>query len=685
MRYRESYVTEGLNAKLAVNTPPGTYRGFRLATHGSNDTITVEADAGSLDHVAIYQTLDGFSLTVRKTGGDYAVDLSSLVDAAQKTWIITIYADYAVGSTTTAVLRAYEWLPTDEFTSAPEKGELVVLGMVTIPAGGGVPIPAGNIVPDKRSFGWANKAEEAVSWSALLKNGGFEFSWDDLGGNFECASAWWWRETTVGDAEWEIWTSAVHSGVKALAWLHQGTPSTGTCAQDLGVPVEPGQLVRYRFYKKCLVVSTGGTCEFVFEWLDDGGDPLSTTDITIDLTGTDADFVEVTGTIAVPTGAYYLHRVAFTNTTLNFGSSTEGFILDDVQVWLESKNQERDQLSSVVGPVWATALALRDRSDPTDFAAYSGALLRYDKTVGQPEWGGIRLYRPSQAGTQSAPALIGHVSDSASHTYSLIREYSPDGDVAIREYISRTSDFVRTVNAAWNISTNQWVKDDPAPEAIRVKHNAANIEIEYYTGAGPFGDGAWTGTMLSTDPSSGTDAIMAAAGVLTSNSLTGQLGQLRDGKHGTKTMWLNAMAAYGGPNDMAGYGLVSAASTGLAAWQSNSSGGEKRLTFPLPLHAGDRLLTVTCYGYSGNDAGEELQAKIFRDDLQGTDAQVSTTKTSPSGYAWRTIGWTTADTDFSPNGHTMVDECYGVWMRLAQSNAGGEILITGIRVTYDHP
>ena len=88
MRYREPYVTEGLNAKLEVNTPPGTYRGFRLASNvGLNDTIYVEADPDALDHAAVYQTLDGFSLTVRKVGGTYSVDLSSLVDAGEKEWV----------------------------------------------------------------------------------------------------------------------------------------------------------------------------------------------------------------------------------------------------------------------------------------------------------------------------------------------------------------------------------------------------------------------------------------------------------------------------------------------------------------------------------------------------------------------------------------------------------------------
>lgn len=44
MRYREPFLTEGLNAKLAVNTPRGTYRGFTIGTNGSNNTITINEE-----------------------------------------------------------------------------------------------------------------------------------------------------------------------------------------------------------------------------------------------------------------------------------------------------------------------------------------------------------------------------------------------------------------------------------------------------------------------------------------------------------------------------------------------------------------------------------------------------------------------------------------------------------------
>lgn len=497
MRFREPYVTEGLNAKLAVNTPPGTYRGFRLATHASNDTITVVADADALDHVAIYQTSDGYSLTLRKSGGNYAVDLSTLVDASEKTWVIAIYAEYAVGSTTAARLQAYEYSPVDEFTSAPERDELVVLGMVTIPAGGGVPIPAGNVVHDKRTFGWFSRAEEAVGWSALLRNGGFEFSWEDLGGDWEEASAFWWRETTAGDAYWETNSTEQHWGEKALGWLHQGTASSGSCAQDLNIPLTPGQLLRYRFYKKALQVSTAGNAYLSFNWLQADAEPTTATTVEIDLSGVDADYVEVSGVVAAPSGARYLGQVAITNVSVNFGLSTTGYVVDDIQVWIEAQHQENDQVENRIGSVRTTEIVLHDRTSPGGLSsAQFLAGVRYDGLAGQAGIGAIRIYRPGGASSSPGPALIGAVSNTGGD-YTLIREMVPFGEKGYREYVSPTGSLVRTVNAQWSNVSNLWTKDVNGEEASRFEQGPSGEDFLWQTATvNSWADGAWTRTVM---------------------------------------------------------------------------------------------------------------------------------------------------------------------------------------------
>ena len=131
MRFKQPFATEGLNKKLAVATPPGIYRGFRLrhdVTAGKDRVVEVVADPTDSDHVAVYQTTTGFSLTIRRTGGDFDLDLS---DYTSQRVFITIFASYALGATTAAVFRTYTEA---EFDAAAEKDELLVLGAVDVPA-----------------------------------------------------------------------------------------------------------------------------------------------------------------------------------------------------------------------------------------------------------------------------------------------------------------------------------------------------------------------------------------------------------------------------------------------------------------------------------------------------------------------------------------------------------------------
>src|SRR4030067_453836 len=97
VRYKEPYITRGLNAKSVGNTAAGIYRGFRLALNGASLTVTIEADATTQDHVAVYETDTGFSLTLRKAGGDFSVNLSTFANAPPATTVVlALYASYTV-------------------------------------------------------------------------------------------------------------------------------------------------------------------------------------------------------------------------------------------------------------------------------------------------------------------------------------------------------------------------------------------------------------------------------------------------------------------------------------------------------------------------------------------------------------------------------------------------------------
>lgn len=482
MRYREPYVTEGLNAKFAVNTPPGTYRGFRLATHASNDTITVEADAAALDHVVVYQTDDAFSLTIRKSGGDYAVDLSTLVDAAQKTWVIAIYAAYAVGSTTTATLRAYEYSPSDEFTTAPEKDELVVLGTVTIPAGGGVPIPAANIVHDRRTMAWDAQAAEALVWAPLLRNPGFELG--RTGSTMVGAEIPFWEVSPVPAAgRWLLDDTDPHEGLNSLEFEYSSGTETTSVVQRMEMAC--AGLVRVRASWRPVQAATAGTAALVLHWRDATGGSTDTTSLSLDISGA-GSYSSLDRLIVVPSATTILHEVEILLTGVSFASAASALRFDAVQVWSEVPNarslyaQENRAKSQEITDL----LVLAD----ADIATTAGAALRHDSASPSGE-GSVKLLRRDLDSALVHPALdlkgrlIGvgdsmiatianaekpriEAAVSVATTYTLMWESEPSGSVNYRKYVSSTGEFVETTNARWSESAGYWYPDDNGEDAF---------------------------------------------------------------------------------------------------------------------------------------------------------------------------------------------------------------------------
>ena len=338
MRYKEPYVTEGLNKKLAVNTPPGTYRGFRLGTNGTALNVTVVADPTFLDHVAVYQTASGAALSIRKTGGNYSIDLTAF---ASKTVVIAIYATYGVGFTTTAVVRGYEFLPTDEFTGAVENAELVVLGTVVVPAAG--LIPQANITHDRRRMSWETPAPEAAPWQPLFQNSSFEeIGYLTSDESLIDVAQFWEASITAGAAVWQATTGNARTGFAKMNYNKYGAGAvTGRLLQRVGVPVRPGQIVRVQAFLRMLTASTAGVLQFVLKFWDQGRAANAETLVTVVSNVVDASFRLIETTVRVPdlTGGLptgYLEFVGLAATGLDFAATGDKFYVDDFQAWLES-------------------------------------------------------------------------------------------------------------------------------------------------------------------------------------------------------------------------------------------------------------------------------------------------------------------------------------------------------------
>jgi hypothetical protein len=163
MRWREPYVTEGINRKFLGSVPRGIYRGFRLTTDAAAMTAKVLSDSTDSDHLAVYESTSGYSTTVRRTGGDFTVSLAAYPSTVV---YLAIYTVYSTATTTASVLRIYTEA---EYLVAGEKPDLVVLGRVSVPAAG--VIADTSITTVDRVEPWREVAPGAVNWVPLVRGG----------------------------------------------------------------------------------------------------------------------------------------------------------------------------------------------------------------------------------------------------------------------------------------------------------------------------------------------------------------------------------------------------------------------------------------------------------------------------------------------------------------------------------
>lgn len=518
VRFREPFLTEGLNKKLAVNTPPGTYRGFRLGTSGSNLTVTIVADATASDHVAVFQTSAGASLTLRRTGGNFSLDLSTYVN---KTVVIALFATYSVGSTTTAEVRAYELLPADEFTGATENAELIVLGTVVVP-GAGV-IAASSITHDRRRMAWEYTAAENVSWSPVLRNPGFEHGVSAVGRPYAVSD--WHMPTSI----WSVGHTfrlgtTVRSGAKSLE-LNKGAGAAGNCRIDqfVEVPVVPGQLVRVVGWIRQLIAPTGGSYTFNLYWGDLDSTAASSTAITASATGTDGSFRKVEQTVAVPSGVYVLKTFTIEAVGITTGSTGVAVVFDDVQVFVETGSPQAlaSAANSRLVQQKVSALLIEDTS--TYALGQLGALLHFDKSTPASE-GRVSLEREDQTYSDVSlppalrllgrlflgesllstealallPRISAPVATTAGTNYTLLWESIPSGQRGLRIYAGDISastigagvGFIFTINASFD-GTN-WNKDITGQVSLALQVSAADgVQVYAQTTPDTWLIGAW--------------------------------------------------------------------------------------------------------------------------------------------------------------------------------------------------
>jgi hypothetical protein len=376
MAFRERFVTEALNRKSAVSVPSGVYRGFRIETEGvANNTITIKADPTYLDHVAVYETENGFSLTVRSEVGDFDLDLSSLVDVVDVTAVIAVVADYAIGSVTTATVQAYTLDPVDELTGAAEQDAVVILGTVVIPASSAAPLPAANVTPAGFRAAWEEKTSGSRQWTQVVRNASFDVSSDPVGAADNRGIANW----RIDDASGVLFTTDAldpRSGHRAVGVTFPVASSSGTLTQNINVPVREDSYVRLQFFKKTTVDDlTGGTVTAQLVYGDETGAEIGTTsDFDIDMSAVDVGYVELGGVVKVPTGGRTLLRIVFAAVTTTGPAENIKLYIDDVRVWVEDMSglSAEDRASDYAGDIWTSGVIIQDQALDQTTGIYGG-------------------------------------------------------------------------------------------------------------------------------------------------------------------------------------------------------------------------------------------------------------------------------------------------------------------------
>jgi hypothetical protein len=349
LRYQEPYVTDGVNRKLAGVIPRGIYRGFKLEPTGVADKVQLTADATHTDHLAVYETATGRSLTHR-IAGDFVVTLDSGYRGTEV--ILALYATYVVGSTTAAVVRVYT---PAQFAVAVEATEVLVLGHIDVPVSG--IIAAADISGEGRVIAGLER-----TWTQLVPNPVFART-----------AMGWDRTVSAGTFSMSSTAGRTLAGQTAALLL----TSTGTSAFTLGVrlgqPVQEDHMVHYRLYLRRLVSAGGGTLELVFYWRDkDGGTPTTTT-VTLDAATTDAAPTALTGHVFPPSGADRLTTVELVGTGLVYGIAP-ALVLNSLELFAEPFG-----LAPTVNNGWTIANHTRyDLHDPTGSEALASARRELD-------------------------------------------------------------------------------------------------------------------------------------------------------------------------------------------------------------------------------------------------------------------------------------------------------------------
>jgi hypothetical protein len=516
MKWKEVYVSEGLNRKVIPAMPKGIYRGLRLIQNISSPRQVEVAASPDGTHNAIHESATGFSTTYHDvTGASTILDLSSASLDNQET-IIALSVNYTIGADTTANWIAYPIADWNALTDE-QRAEKIVVGTVNVPA------PATNITtsmitPNRRTVSWENEAGGKVPWSTLIRNGGFEHG--VTGELTRYAISDWDKGTIHTNGEFRLGTTTVRSGSKSLEFNKTATAASfDAITQSHEIPVTPGMLVKITCWIKQLIAETGGGTWITIGWGDQDSSLSSNTDIFIGSTSVDASFRKIEETVEVPAGSSILKGFGIA-TNIVTASTGVAFAIDDVQVYLEPGSPQviPGALDARLSHKLVTSVVFED-SDSYQIGQIA-ALMRFTQLTPTGE-GSLVVERRDQVAGSLPPALslAGRVSGLGANLlnseanalkaritagvsvvggveYTLMWESVPSGQPGHRRYVSAAGYLVDTFNARYD-GTN-WNKDVAGTAALRATLGGA-FPYWYISDRNPTANTPWTDASWSTD------------------------------------------------------------------------------------------------------------------------------------------------------------------------------------------
>lgn len=297
MRWKEPYVTAGLNQKTLAVLPKGVFTGFTPVSTGISWGLTLNVDSvlGFSGANILETTLNKFCVTLIQST-NISLDLTA---QAGTTVFITLDAQYAIGSTTAAQVKVVD------LAELSLNSDLILLAKVSVP--GVAPILASHINTAYRSNAGDALTVESRPTYNLLPNGDFER--DTLGGvpngwSASSANLTNGASFTVVAGTFPGAFPRFHSGLQGL----QVSPLAAAVDSITTIPlrVAPGRAYVATAWLRGLVAVpvTGGTGVHVqVQWFAFSGSLLSTTDIEAPYTVSTTTWEVRSQEVIAPAGA----------------------------------------------------------------------------------------------------------------------------------------------------------------------------------------------------------------------------------------------------------------------------------------------------------------------------------------------------------------------------------------------